>query len=60
MDIAKISDKPLVATHSNVHSLCPSPRNLTQSQLAIAETNGVVGLNFGIGFLHPEGKQDKI
>ena len=59
-EIAKISDKPLVATHSNVHSLCPSPRNLTQSQLAaIAETNGVVGLNFGIGFLHPEGKQDK-
>ncbi len=59
-DVAKISDKPLVATHSNVHALCPSPRNLTNSQLlAIAETNGVVGLNFGIGFLHPEGKQDK-
>ena len=59
-EVAAISDKPLVATHSNVHSLCPSPRNLTQSQLAaIAESNGVVGLNFGIGFLHPEGKQDK-
>ena len=59
-EVAKISDKPLVATHSNVHALCPSPRNLTSSQLsAIAETNGVVGLNFGIAFLHSEGKQDK-
>lgn len=59
-EVAKISDKPLVATHSNVHALCPSPRNLTNLQLsAIAETNGVVGLNFGIGFLHSEGKQDK-
>ena len=59
-DIANISEKPLVATHSNVHALCPSPRNLTLSQLeAIAESNGIVGLNFGIGFLHPKGKQDK-
>ncbi len=59
-DVAKISDSPLVATHSNVHTLCPSPRNLTYSQLsAIAETDGVVGLNFGIGFLHSQGKQDK-
>ncbi|MBT5798757.1 dipeptidase [Alphaproteobacteria bacterium] len=58
-DVAKISDKPLVATHSNVHSLCASPRNLTKSQLAaIAESNGVVGLNYGLGFLHPDGKRD--
>jgi membrane dipeptidase len=50
---------PLIATHSNVHELCPSPRNLTASQLAaIAESNGIVGLNFGIGFLHFEGKRD--
>ena len=52
---------PLIATHSNVHELCPSPRNLTALQLAaIAESNGIVGLNFGIGFLHFEGKRDRL
>ena len=60
-EIANISDMPLIATHSNVHELCPSPRNLTASQLAaIAESNGIVGLNFGIGFLHLEGKRDRL
>ena len=60
-EIANISDMPLIATHSNVHELCPSPRNLTASQLAaIAESNGIVGLNFGIGFLHHEGKRDRL
>ena len=60
-EIANISDMPLIATHSNVHELCPSPRNLTALQLAaIAESNGIVGLNFGIGFLHFEGKRDRL
>ncbi len=60
-EIANISDMPLIATHSNVHELCPSPRNLTAPQLsAIAESNGIVGLNFGIGFLHFEGKKDRL
>lgn len=55
-DVAATSDRPLVATHSNVHALTPSPRNLTQRQLdAIAERGGLVGLNYACGFLHPEG-----
>ena len=32
-DVAKLSTAPLVATHSNVHALCASPRNLTDRQL---------------------------
>jgi membrane dipeptidase len=28
-DVVKISNRPLVASHSNAHALCPSPRNLT-------------------------------
>ncbi len=32
-DVAAISGKPLVATHSNVHALSPSSRNLTDRQL---------------------------
>ena len=55
-DIAKLSDAPLVATHSNVHALCPSGRNLTADQLqAIRESDGLVGLNFGVGFLRADG-----
>lgn len=55
-DVAKISEAPLVATHSNAHALCASPRNLTDKQLdAIKETGGMVGINFHIGFLREDG-----
>lgn len=56
-DVARISSKPLVATHSNVHAICPHARNLVDWQLAaIAETGGVVGLNFATGFLREDGQ----
>lgn len=58
-DVAQISDRPLVATHSNVHAISPVPRNLTDRQLRIiAETKGVVGLNFATAFLNPDGWAD--
>jgi membrane dipeptidase len=58
-DIAELTDKPIVATHSNVHALCPSPRNLTDRQLdAIGESDGIVGVNFYTGFLREDGKRD--
>ena len=56
-DVANLSTAPLVATHSNVHALCPSPRNLTPEQLkAIRDSDGMVGLNFATGFLRPDGQ----
>jgi len=56
-DVAELSTAPLVATHSNAHALCPSPRNLTDRQLdAVAESNGVVGLNYHVGFLRADGR----
>ncbi len=56
-DVAELSDSPLVASHSNVHSICNSPRNLTDKQLdAIRASNGFVGLNFATGFLRDDGK----
>ena len=56
-DVAKLSTAPLVATHSNAHALCPAPRNLTDDQLrAVAESKGLVGLNFGTGFLREDGR----
>jgi membrane dipeptidase len=56
-DVMRISDAPLVATHSCVHAICASTRNLTDWQLdAIAETGGMVGLNFATCFLRPDGR----
>jgi membrane dipeptidase len=58
-DVAALSDAPLVATHSCAHALCPHPRNLTDRQLdAIRETDGLVGVNFNVGFLRADGKPD--
>lgn len=57
-DVARISDRPLVATHSNAHAVAQSTRNLTDRQLAmIAETGGLVGLNFATCFLRSDGRQ---
>ena len=55
-DVARVSQKPLVATHSNAHAVTASTRNLTDKQLAaIKDSGGVVGLNFGCAFLRPDG-----
>jgi membrane dipeptidase len=59
-DVARLSDAPLVATHSNAWSICPSPRNLTDKQLdAIRASGGMVGVNFNVGFLRPDGKAER-
>lgn len=56
-DVAALSDAPLVASHSNVHAISPSPRNLTEQQLdAIRAHDGFVGLNFATSFLRPDGQ----
>ena len=56
-DVARLSDAPLVATHSNAHTLSPTPRNLTDRQLAaIRESAGVVGVNFATAYLRPDGQ----
>jgi membrane dipeptidase len=56
-DVARISDAPLVATHSNAHALSPSTRNLTDRQLAaIRDSRGVVGVNFAVTFLREDGQ----
>ena len=56
-DVARTTDAPLVATHSNVHAISPSSRNLTDRQLdAIRESDGMVGVNFATSFLRPDGQ----
>ena len=59
-DVARLSDAPLVATHSGGHAISASSRNLTDRQLAqIAESGGLVGLNYNTGFLDPHGRRDR-
>jgi membrane dipeptidase len=59
-DVAEITEAPLVATHSNAHALCPTSRNLTDRQLdAIRESDGMVGVNFAVGFLREDGKDEE-
>ncbi len=51
-DVAKHSNKPFIASHSNAYSICPIDRNLTDDQIkAIADSGGMVGINFFPGFL---------
>jgi membrane dipeptidase len=55
-DVAKITTAPIVATHSCAHTICPSARNLTDTQLdAVRDSDGIVGVNFHVGFLRPDG-----
>ncbi|KIC08472.1 peptidase M19 [Leisingera sp. ANG-M1] len=59
-DVARVTTKPLVATHSNAHALCPHSRNLTDRQLhAIRDSDGMVGLNFAVAFLREDGRMDE-
>jgi membrane dipeptidase len=59
-DAAGITEAPLVATHSNVHALCPTSRNLTDKQLdAIRDSDGMVGVNFAVAFLREDGAEEE-
>ncbi len=59
-DVAAVSTAPLVATHSNAHALCRSPRNLTDRQLhMIRERDGMVGFNFATFYLNANGSADQ-
>ncbi|NBJ71080.1 MULTISPECIES: dipeptidase [Clostridia] len=58
-DVVYLSNAPIVATHSNVHAICPISRNLTDEQLqAIKDSDGVVGINYAINMLRADGQFD--
>lgn len=57
-DVARLSDAPLVASHSCAHAISQSSRNLTNRQLRmIADSRGLVGLNFASSFLRADGRR---
>ncbi len=58
-DVARLDVGPVVASHSGVHALCPTSRNLLDSQLdAIRDSGGLVGIVFAVSFLRPDFADD--
>lgn len=58
-DVARISDAPLVCSHSAAHAITPTARNLTDDQLrAIGDSNGLVGVTFNVSDVRPDGRHD--
>ena len=58
-DALRVSEAPLIASHSSAFAICPSPRNVPDEILKLVKQNGgVVMVNFYSGFIVPEsGKQ---
>lgn len=57
-DVARLSNAPLVSTHTAAHAICPSTRNITDKQLdAIKESGGMVGLNFNVRDVRADGRE---
>lgn len=51
-DVVEVTKNPIIASHSNCYSIHPHYRNLTDDQIkAIAESGGVININFNDGFL---------
>ncbi|MBA2663156.1 MAG: membrane dipeptidase [Bradymonadaceae bacterium] len=58
-DVEKLSDRPLVATHSACHAICASARNLTDRQIdAVGASGGIIGINFAVRDLREDGRYD--
>ena len=54
-DVAKLSKKPFIASHSNCRALAPHRRNMTDEMIrALAGKGGVMGLNFAGPFLNAD------
>jgi membrane dipeptidase len=58
-DTLAVTTKPVIASHSSCRALSEFPRNMTDDMLrALARNGGVVGINFGGGFLSQKDADD--
>ena len=57
--VVNITNKPVVASHSNVYELCNNSRNLKDEQIkAIAKSGGIIGICYYSEFLNSSRKAD--
>lgn len=60
-DVVNISQRPIVATHSNARAVCDDPRSLCDEQIKIIiEQGGLIGLNFCRKFLGTQGTREEL
>jgi membrane dipeptidase len=53
-DALDVTTKPVIVSHSSMRALSDVPRNVTDEMLrALAKNRGVIGINFGEGFINP-------
>ena len=53
-DALGVTTKPVIVSHSSMRALSDVPRNVTDEMLwAMAKNGGVIGINFGEGFVNP-------
>jgi membrane dipeptidase len=58
-DVSRLGVGPIVASHSAVHALCQTSRNLTDAQLdAVGASGGLVGIVFAVPFLRADFADD--
>ena len=54
-DTLAVTTKPVIASHSSCRALSSLPRNMTDDMMrALGHNGGVVGINFGGGFLNQQ------
>jgi membrane dipeptidase len=59
-DVAKTTNKPIVASHCGAHALAHASRNLTDDQLdEVGRSGGLVGIPYIVDFLRADGKMDR-
>lgn len=59
-DVIQLSEKPIMASHSNARSVCAHVRNLTDDMLCrLADNGGVMGMNYAAPFIDDDADRGK-
>src|ERR1022692_2198349 len=54
-DVLAVTSKPVIASHSSCRAISDVPRNMSDDMIrALGKNGGVMGVNFGEGFLNPK------
>src|SRR5215472_11944131 len=55
VDVLQTSKAPVIASHSSCRAICDHPRNMSDEMMrALAAKNGVIQINYHVGFLSQE------